>query len=175
MNFTILKKSKRLRIISLFMASLVLFVSWVPPQPGVVLKAGTNIPLETISQISSQTMGVGQTIDFRVTRDVMSEGKVAISAGSIAKGQVVRSQAPKGLGKQGFLEVKINSVTAVDGQEVFLSGGQLSEEGDDKATLAIVLGIFICILFLFMKGKDAIVPAGFGFNAAVASTMNIDA
>ena len=70
---------------------------------------------------------------------------------------------------------KITSVNAIDGQEVFLTGGSLSEEGDDKSTLAIVLGIFVCLLFLFKKGKDSVIPAGFSFNAQVSSTMNIAA
>tara|TARA_B110000305_G_scaffold182627_1_gene202791 strand:+ start:491 stop:1054 length:564 start_codon:yes stop_codon:yes gene_type:complete len=175
MNFTKFKKSNHSRSISLLMALLVLFVSWTPSSPGVVLKAGTNIPLETLTQISSSNMGVGQTIDFRVTRDILADGKTAIEAGSIAKGQIVRSQAPKSFGKPGFLEVKITSVTAIDGQEVYLAGGSLSEEGDDKATLAIVLGIFVCLLFLFIKGKDGIIPAGFSFNSQVATTVNIEA
>ena len=175
MNFTKFKKSNNSKSVSLIMALLVLFVSWTPPVPGVVLKAGTNIPLETLTQISSSNMGVGQTIDFRVTRDIVAEGATVIEAGSIAKGQVVRSQAPKSFGKPGFLEIKITSVMAIDGQEVYLAGGTLNDEGADKATLAIVLGIFVCLLFFFMKGKDSVIPAGFSFNAQVASTVNIDA
>ena len=174
MNFTKFKKSKKINFISFLMSLMILFISWTPPVPGVVLKAGTNIPLETLTQITSQ-FGVGQTIDFRVTRDVMADGKVAVEAGSIAKGQVVRAQVPKSFGKPGFLEVKITSVNAIDGQEVFLTGGSLSEEGDDKSTLAIVLGVFVCLLFLFKKGKDSVIPAGFSFNAQVSSTMNIAA
>ena len=172
MNYIKLKKSKNLAFL---MSLLILFVSWSPPMPSVVLKAGTNIPLETLSQITSQTVGVGQTIDFRVTRDVTAEGKVVIEAGSIAKGQVVRAKAPKGLGKPGFVEIKVTSVSAIDGQEVYLTGGNISEEGDDKSTIAIVLGVFLCILFLFKKGKDSVIPAGFGFNAQVATTVNIEA
>ena len=74
MNFTKFKKSNNSKSVSLIMALLVLFVSWTPPVPGVVLKAGTNIPLETLTQISSSNMGVGQTIDFRVTRDIVGRG-----------------------------------------------------------------------------------------------------
>ena len=77
------------------------------------------------------------------------------------------------MGKAGFLEIQIKSVTAVDGQEVYLAGGNVNEEGDDRATLAIVLGIFVCILFLFMKGKNAEIPPGLSFDSNVASTINI--
>ena len=161
MNFTTFKKSNRIKSVAFFMSLLVLFVSWTPPKPAVVLKAGTNIPLETLSQISTATIAVGQIIDFRVTRDIVADDVIVIEAGSIAKGQVVRADVPKAIGKPGFVEVKVTSVNAVDGQEVFLTGGNVTQEGDDKAVIAIVLGVFLCLLFLLKKGKDGVVPAGF--------------
>lgn len=139
----------------------------------VVLNAGTNIPLETVSRIYSDQVTIGQTIDFRVRYDVKVDGKVAIPAGAIAKGQVIRAQKAKGLGKEGFVEIQIKSVTASDGQEVFLTGGNVFQEGDDKQTLAIVLGVLVCILFLTIKGKNAEVPAGFQVTPSVATNMTI--
>jgi hypothetical protein len=159
--------------VMLSLAMLNLSFASAPVEQVVVLKAGTVIPLETINVIKSDNATVGRTLDLRVTRDVEVDGQTVIPAGSIAKGQITRSQKAKGLGKAGFLEIQIKSVTAVDGQEVYLAGGNVSEEGDDKATLAIVLGIFVCILFLFMKGKNAEIPPGFSFDSNVASTINI--
>ena len=139
----------------------------------VVLTAGTNIPLETISMIQSDLISIGQTIEFRVKYDVKVEGKVVVTAGSTAKGQVMRAQKAKGLGKEGFLEVQIKSVSAVDGQEIFLTGGNVYQEGEDKQTVAILLGLFVCILFLTMKGKNAQVPPGYQVTPSVATTMSI--
>ena len=123
--------------------------------------------------IQSDMVSVGQTIDFRVKYDVKVDDKTLIAAGSIAKGQVIRAQKAKGLGKEGFIEIQIKSVTAADGQEVFLTGGNVYQEGEDKQTLAIVLGIFVCILLLAIKGKDAQVPAGYQITSSVATTMKI--
>jgi hypothetical protein len=139
----------------------------------VVLNAGTNIPLETVSMIQSDLVSVGQTIDFRVKYDVQVEGKIVVAAGSIAKGQVMRAQKAKGLGKEGLVEIQIKSVTAVDGQEVFLTGGNVYQEGEDKQTMAILLGVFVCILFLTMKGKNAQVPPGYQVTSSVATTMTV--
>lgn len=139
-----------------------------------VLKAGTTINFETTSVIKSGSMLAGQLIDFRVTRDVIADGNVVVPAGSIAKGQVVRSEKAKGLGKPGFIEVQIKSVTAVDGQEIFLSSNNVSNEGDDKSTAAIVLGILVCILFLFKKGGEAEIPVGYNFNGMVASNTTVE-
>ncbi|MGB3587239.1 MAG: hypothetical protein WBA23_11895 [Tunicatimonas sp.] len=140
----------------------------------VVLKAGTSIPLETVSMIQSDLITVGQTIDFVVSRDVEVNERIVIPSGSLAKGQVIRAQQPRAIGKEGFFEIRIKSVVAVDGQEVFLTGGNVYQEGEDKQTLSIVLGVFLCILFLLIKGKNAQVPPGFQIDASVASTTTIE-
>jgi hypothetical protein len=85
----------------------------------------------------------------------------------------MRAQKPKGIGKEGHFEIQIKSVTAVDGQEVFLTGGNVYQEGEDRQTEAVLLGIFVCILFLAMKGKNAQVPPGYQVNSSVATTMQI--
>ena len=123
--------------------------------------------------IQSNLVSVGQTIGFRVKYDVKVDGKTVVAAGSIAKGQVMRAQKAKGLGKEGFVEIQIKSVTAADGQEVFLTGGNVYQEGEDKQSLAILLGVFVCILFLTLKGKNAQVPPGYQVTSSVATTMTI--
>lgn len=159
---------------AILMAVAVLSLSFNPlNNDTLTLNAGTSVGLETVSMINSSLVTMGQTIDFRVSRDIKIDGKTVIAAGSIAKGQVMRSQHAKGLGKAGFIEVQIKTVTAVDGQEIFLTGGQLYQEGEDRQTLAIVLGIFVCILFLTLKGKDAIIPAGYQVTPYVATNTEI--
>jgi hypothetical protein len=169
-----IENSVYVKQISLILAVSILFMSFKIRGNGeVVLNAGTSIPLETVSMIQSDLVSVGQIIDFRVKYDVKVDGKTVIAAGSIAKGQVMRAQKAKGLGKEGFVEIQIKSVTAVDGQEVFLTGGNVYQEGADKETLSILLGVFICILFLTMKGKNAQVPPGYQVTSSVATTMKI--
>jgi hypothetical protein len=139
----------------------------------VTLKSGTFIPLETISLIRSDMVKVGQIVNFRVKYDVLAEGKTVIAGGSLVKGQVMRAQMAKGLGKEGLVGIQIKSATAVDGQEVFLTGGHIYEIGEDKQTLSIILGLFVCLLFLTMKGKNAEVSPGFETSSSVATTMKI--
>jgi hypothetical protein len=167
-------KSIYVRPMALLLIISILCMSFKMRSEGeVVLNVGTNVPLETTSIISSDHVAVGQTIDFRVKYDVKVGDKTAIAAGSIAKGQVMRAQKAKGVGKEGYVEIQIKSVTAVDGQEVFLMGGNVYQEGQDKQTLAIVLGILVCILFLTIKGKNAIIPAGYQVTSGVASTVTV--
>lgn len=142
-------------------------------QADIVLTAGTTVPLETTSIIRSDEVSAGQIIDFKVRSDVKVNDKVVIAAGSVAKGQVVRASKAKGLGKEGFVEVELKTVTSVDGQQIVLANGNLNQAGEDKQTLSIVLGVVLCILFLTMKGENAQVPAGYQVAPTVASNTTI--
>ena len=117
----IIKNKSMFKSLAVMLSLAVLNLSFgsVPVEQAVVLKAGTVVSLETINAIKSDKATVGRTIDLRVTRDIEVDGQTVIPAGSIAKGQITRSQKAKGLGKAGFLEIQIKSVTAVDGQEVY--------------------------------------------------------
>lgn len=139
----------------------------------IILPAGTIVPLETIGEIKSDAISSGQMVDFKVRSDVKVGDVVVIPAGSIAKGQVTRATPPKGLGKQGIIELQIRSVQALDGQNINLASGNISKEGEDKAGLAIVLGIFVCILFLLIKGKNAEIAPGYQVEAVVASNTTV--
>ncbi|REG94451.1 hypothetical protein [Algoriphagus antarcticus] len=139
----------------------------------VILTAGSVISLENPTEINSENLLVGQSIDFIVQSDVKVDGKVVVNRGSIANGVVTRVQKAKGLGKEGSLEIEIKSVQAVDGTEIRLTSTKVSEVGEDKQTTAILLGVFICILFLTKKGKNAVVPNGFTIDGRVASNVEI--
>ena len=147
----------------------------MPGNAAVVLKAGTSIPLETVSTIQSDLVTPGQIIDFMVRQDVIANDVVVVPRGSIAKGQVMRAEKPKAIGREGFVEIQIKSVTAVDGTEIMLTGGNIYQEGEDRQTLSIVLGVLVCILFLLLKGRSAQVPQGFQVESSVASTTTIEA
>ncbi|TVR88459.1 MAG: hypothetical protein EA411_05115 [Saprospirales bacterium] len=170
-----LQNSVLFKHVLVWMAASMLFMSFkVYDNAGdTVLRAGTSISLETMHTLRSDQVQVGQNIDFRVRSDVKVDGKTVIEAGTIARGQVIRAQRARGIGREGYVEVQLRSVQAVDGQEVILSGGNVYAEGDDKQTLSILLGVFVCILFLTMKGDNAEVPAGYHVTPTVASNMNI--
>ncbi|MFW5700896.1 MAG: hypothetical protein ACOCWM_04325 [Cyclobacteriaceae bacterium] len=171
---TQLKKSRWIKVISIALTLNILALSSVTANDKVTLNAGTSIILETTSLITSDALMPGELIDFRVKYDVVAGEEVVIAAGTIAKGQITRSQQAKGLGKPGYVEVQINSVTAVDGQTIPLTGGDLYQEGEDKQTEAIILGVLICILFLTMKGKNAIIPAHTEVSGITAGTVFVE-
>lgn len=155
------------------LASLSFLSFRMPARVEVNLPAGTSIPLELTQPINSKFMAPGQTVDFRVRYDVKVGDAVVIPAGSLAKGQITRAQKAKGIGKEGYVEVQIKSVSAVDGQQIPLTSSTLYREGEDKQTLSIVLGVLVCLLFLTMKGKEAEVPLGTTVDAATAVSAEV--
>ncbi|MES2519330.1 MAG: hypothetical protein V4585_14550 [Bacteroidota bacterium] len=139
----------------------------------ITLSAGTPISLETVQTLTSDSVQAGQTVDFKVRNDIKVGDIVVIKAGSIAKGLVTRANMAKGLGKEGQIEIQIKSVSSVDGQQIPVIGNNIYRQGEDKQTLAIVLGVVLCILFLTMKGKNAEIPAGTTVDANTATNMMI--
>lgn len=79
----------------------------------------------------------------------------------MAKGQVSRVKKNGILGKAGEIEIKVTSITAVDGSEVYLSSSSLYDDGKDK----LLLSLFLCFL---IKGGEGEIPAGTQCLASVA-------
>ena len=107
-----------LKIKNVFFVLLLLTISLNCLAEDVVLKAGTAVPVKLESTISSKNAAVGQIVNFRVTAPIMVNGKTVIESGAIATGQVVRAKKNGILGKEGELQLTINSVLAVDGSKV---------------------------------------------------------
>jgi hypothetical protein len=163
-----------IRPLALFLAAGILCMSFKMKGNGeIILPAGTMISLETASIIRSDQVTPGQMIDLRVKSDVKVGDITVIKAGSLAKAQVLRSSKAKGLGKAGYVEIQIKNVMAVDGQELFLNGGNVYREGEDAQTTAIILGVVVCLLFLTIKGKNAMIPAGYQLSTYTVANTTI--
>jgi len=139
-----------------------------------ILRAGTPIILELTNTLDSDQLNIGQSVDFRVNHDVIVNKITVIKAGSIARGQITRAAKSKALGRQGYVDVMIKNVQAIDGQFIPLAGNSLYREGEDKEIIAWGLGVFVCFLFLFTKGEKAIIPAGTTVYANVAMDIEIN-
>ena len=137
------------------------------------LSAGATVRV-ALPQISSMNAMPGQIINGTCPSGVIIKGVKYVNPGAPVKVRVASAVAPKSLGKPGSLALEVVSVTAVDGTEVPLTGGSMSAMGEDKNTKSLVLGLFICILFLFQKGGEASFPAGTTVDAFVANSVDIE-
>jgi len=178
--FTSLINSRGMKVASAIMLALFINSSVLVPaaaaaqnqEQQVVLKAGTPIVLETTGTLSSKDITSGSTVDFKVVSDVKAEGVVVIPAGTIAKGQVSTVKKASALGKGGEITVSLNSINAVDGTLVPISGGNTSAVGNDKTALAIICGLFTLIGFI-IPGEQAELPAGTQLQAVVMTNSTI--
>lgn len=137
------------------------------------LLAGTTVVMETIQELSSAQMSVGQSIPLRVKYDVIVKGQVLIKGGAMASGQVTSLEQRGGMGKKGAFAMRPTVVQAVDGQMIVLANGGASMSGEGKVGGAVALAAVVSPLFLLKKGKDAVIPPGYEMQGTVANAAEI--
>ncbi len=137
------------------------------------IPAGTTVVMETMNELSSANMSVGQSISLRVKYDVIVKGKVLIKGGAMASGQVTSVEQRGGMGKKGSFAMRPTVAQAVDGQMIVLTNGGASMAGEGKAGSSIALAAVVSPLFLLKKGKDAVIPPGYELQGVVANQAGI--
>jgi len=141
-------------------------------QNQVKLTSGTNVRVEVVNTISSEGASVGQQVRLRVANDVKVDGEVVIKAGAPAWGKVVNAEGNGMLGKPGKIGITLTNVKTVDGQKVPISAKKVVK-GESKQTIAIVVTLVLCLLGIFIKGKDATLQSGSYIDAQTAGEANI--
>ncbi len=102
----------------------------------VVLQAGTLIYLELDEQIYSDQVTIGKSIRFKVRTNVVSDGKVVVTTGSLAIGRVKNIRTAT-YNNPAEVTIELTYVQAVDGQQVALNGteqivrGQYPSQGTE--------------------------------------------
>jgi hypothetical protein len=169
-------RKKTVKIFIFFMVYVLLSVNVFPAialATNKTIPAGTFILLRTTTTLTPDKFKVGDRVDLTVLSDVIVEGKVLVKAGTIAYGEISQSEEPGLFGKPGKLAVTLKSVSAADGTMVPISGNKVVE-GKDKSTQSILLFLFLCVLFVFDKGGDAVIPAGTQLEGLVLSPIVVN-
>jgi len=138
----------------------------------VTVVTGTAVILETVKDITTKDVNVGDKVSLSVSNDVIVDGEIVIKKGTIAFGEVVVSQKIGAVGAPGKLGISVRSVPAVDGTNIILSGSK-NVEGKSKQAESIVLTLLCCILFLVMKGEDATIKKGANIETYVLSNATV--
>lgn len=140
---------------------------------SVKLPSMTPLVIRATETISTQDIVSGSVVNFAVVSDVKDKnGNVLIKAGAPVTAQISFSKKRGFIGIAGDLTVSDFHVTAVDGTYVPLVGN-VSQKGEDKIVLSVVLSVLVCPFFLFMKGEDAKLPAGTTKPAYTATDVYI--
>jgi hypothetical protein len=147
----------------------------------ITLRAGTPIVVESSQTYNAKNLSEGQTVNVRVKYNVISNKQTLVAAGALGTATISDLTKPGVFGKAGRIELQIQSVQAVDGQQILLSGIAMTAEGQNKKGLAwgLSIGLFLFtfiggVIGLFIKGKPAEIKSGTTANASVASDAQID-
>lgn len=157
-------KKKVLFLLTVFLYSITAFAQ---EKKEVIIKAGTIVPLESISNVRASKAHEGQNIDFKVSRDVIIDKVVAIPAGTIAKGVVYEAKRSAWLGTKGRLGIRMRYLTLPSGDNVNFSSSEVYITGKNRTPLSVV--IFCCTCIPLPCGSKAEMKIGYEFDASVAN------
>ena len=151
----------------------------VPAKPNSLLD-GTPVKLRIGRNVSSADAKVGEHVDFEVLEEVQVMGLVVIAKGATASATVTEAQPKRRMGREGKLEMTLDSVRLVDNEKSALTataGGKGGSHtgamvGAMAATAIFTLGG--SALFLLMHGKDITIPKGAETTAYVRGDMPLD-
>ena len=140
-------------------------------QPANVLRAGSEIRLRTMTELSSKDAKPGERFDLEVAEDVMLNGRTVIPAGSRAVGEVTQVKQKGMWGKSGKVDTRLMYVRVGD-QQVRISG-QLGDKG--KAGTAGVVGAiaFVPVAGFFVTGTSGNIPRGTGAVGYLESDLPV--
>jgi hypothetical protein len=159
-------------------------VGVTPPSAGVpspnTLLDGTAVKLRLSETISSADAKTGQQVPFEVTEDVIVNGIIILPKGAQAIASVTDASPKKSMGRGGKLDVNVDSARLADGQKVQLravhdgkGGGHVGAMAGAMVATSIVF-FPAAPLFLFIHGKDIVIPKGTEVTAFVEGDMHLD-
>lgn len=120
---------------------------------------GTEIAAVTTETISSKSAQEDDPITFKVDEDVIVDGAVVISKGTLVKGIVTRAKKAGFMGKGGELNIRLETTTAVDGQKIKVRASR-GREGENKTGTTIALTVLFGPIGLLKRGKNAEIKEG---------------
>ncbi|MBI3684284.1 MAG: hypothetical protein HY235_28250 [Acidobacteria bacterium] len=149
-------------------------------KPQMVLHDGTPVRLRLARNLSSADAKVGESVDFEVLEDIKIDNALVIGRGSSAIATVTEAQAKRRMGRGGKLDVNIDYVRLSTGEKVALRAVKETKGGGHQGAMtgAIVATAIVFFpaapLFLFIHGKDVVIPKGTEITAYVNGEIVLD-
>lgn len=134
----------------------------------VELPANTVFKISLNDEVGSKTSQVGDSVTFTVQEDVLVGDVLVLPRGAQGSGVVTKVSRPKSFGRSGAVDVSFDQVFSVDDESIpTVLGPEAKEKLKMEAAAvgasvigALALGPVGLIGGLFVKGKDATLPAG---------------
>lgn len=136
------------------------------------LPMGTPLQLTTRTELNTKDNHAGDRFYLEVAEPITYRGQVVVPVGSIAVGEVTRSERNGHFGKRGQLAIRLHYVETPSGQ-VRLSG-RLDRTGQGQGLLAIGGGAVIAWPMLFIHGTSGRLPADSAVTAYLADDLRFN-
>jgi len=149
-----------------------------PPVPvvhEVTIPAGTTLPLELTTALSSETATVESPVEARLTRAIEINGHTALPAGATLHGNVTEVERAGRVKGKSHLAFRFTSVTVANSRENLRTNpvsfeGEASK-GDDAKKVGIGAGIGAAIGAIAGGGSGAAKGAAIGGGAGGAAVL----
>jgi hypothetical protein len=138
------------------------------------------VKLRLAENLTSATAKAGDQVPFEVTEEVDVDGVPVIAKGGQALATVTDASPKKSMGRGGKLDVNVDSVRLIDGEKLQLRAVQDNKGGGHVGAMtgAMVATSIVFFpaapLFLFVHGKDIVIPQGTEVTAFVQGDMKLD-
>ncbi|HEX8580609.1 MAG TPA: hypothetical protein VF655_13575 [Allosphingosinicella sp.] len=144
-----------------------MMVAKIEAATGSTLKQGTEIRLETVTELSSNRSRVGDRIDLEVKDAVRLGGQTVIPAGTRAVGEITRRKDNGMWGKAGKLEFKPLYIKMGDRQIGLSATNSTADKGKAGTAGVVAAVVFLPVAGFFVKGTSAKIPARTAVTAYV--------
>jgi hypothetical protein len=152
------------------------------PKPPLVfgLAEDTPVRIRLARTMSSRDARVDERVDFEVLEDIKVGNVVVVERGALAIATVTEAHPKRRMGRAGKLNMNIDYVRLVSGEKVLLRAVKGGSGGNHVAAMtgAMVATSIVFFpaapLFLFLHGKDIIIPKGTEVTAYVAADTPLD-
>ncbi|HEY7809864.1 MAG TPA: hypothetical protein VIA98_05750 [Allosphingosinicella sp.] len=144
-----------------------MMVAKIEAATGSTLKQGTEIRLETVTELSSNRSRVGDRIDLEVKDAVRLNGQTVIPAGTRAVGEITRRKDNGMWGKAGKLEFKPLYIKMGDRQIGLSATNSTADKGKAGTAGVVAAVVFLPVAGFFVKGTSAKIPARTAVTAYV--------
>ena len=143
-------------------------------QKKVTIKGGTIVPVEAVKNVRATDVQVGQNVDFKVSRDVLVDGIVAIPVGTIVKGSVYEAKRSTAFGTKGRLGIKLRYLNLPSGDVVNFTSSDVYIQGKNRTALSVIVFIFTCLPFPCGSRAELITGMEYGATVANNTTVTIE-
>lgn len=151
-----------------------------PTVANFTLNDATPIKLRLSRTLSSADAKVGDSVDLEVLEDIKVDDVLVIARGGTAIATITEAQAKRRMARGGKLNVNIDYVRLTNGEKVALRAVKETKGGGHTGAMTgamVATGIIFfpaAPLFLFMHGKDTVIPKGTEITAYINGDIKLE-